>query len=64
MWMAHNQRLPRPSWLTSHFQPAGTAAITVDGRRMDLFVRQAPASRDPDARNKWRGDANMYVFVK
>jgi beta-galactosidase len=36
VWIAHDDRLPRPSWLTTQFQQMETTAITVDGKRMHL----------------------------
>lgn len=38
VWIAHDNRLPRPAWLTKQFQPAGET-ITLAGHAMDLFRR-------------------------
>jgi beta-galactosidase len=39
VWIAHDNRLPRPSWLTKQFQPTGEA-IAVLGQKMELFRRE------------------------
>ena len=36
VWIAHDNRLPRPAWLTKQFEPA-KLTITVTGQKMDLF---------------------------
>jgi hypothetical protein len=65
VWVAHDDRLPRPSWLTGQFQPSGTTAITVDGKRMRLFVHQAARPESMTLGANGEGEANMYVvFVK
>ena len=38
VWVAHDNRLPRPGWLTKQFQPA-SLTITLAGQKMDLFKR-------------------------
>jgi beta-galactosidase len=40
VWVAHDNRLPRPSWLTGQFKPAGLV-LTVDGRPMNVFQHRA-----------------------
>ena len=65
VWVADDDRLPRPSWLTSQFQAAGTTAITVEGKRMHVFVHQASRAESPTLGTNGDADANMYiVFVK
>jgi beta-galactosidase len=41
VWIAHDDALPRPGWLTAGFKPAA-ATLTVLGRRMTLFRRDLP----------------------
>ena len=38
VWIAHDQRLPRPPWLTAQFQPTDMT-LAVAGQKMDLFHR-------------------------
>ncbi|HEY8994581.1 MAG TPA: DUF4982 domain-containing protein, partial [Lacunisphaera sp.] len=38
VWVAHDNRLPRPAWLTKQFQQTGET-ITLAGHAMDLFRR-------------------------
>jgi beta-galactosidase len=65
VWVAHDDRLPRPSWLTGQFQLSGTTAITVDGKRMRLFVHQVARPESMTLGANGEGEANMYVvFVK
>jgi beta-galactosidase len=65
VWVAHDDRLPRPSWLTTQFQQVGTTAITVDGKRMHLFIHQAPKAESLTLGSNGETDGNMYVvFVK
>ncbi|HEX7631838.1 MAG TPA: hypothetical protein VF388_06885, partial [Lacunisphaera sp.] len=40
IWVAHDNRLPRPAWLKKQFKPSGEA-ITILGQKMDLFRREA-----------------------
>jgi len=62
--IAHDDRLPRPSWLTSQFQPTQDV-ITIGGRPMHVF--QHRAGRDEsltlgsNAEATGIPDCNMYV---
>lgn len=38
VWIAHDNRLPRPAWLTKQFQPT-TQSLTIAGRPHALFKR-------------------------
>lgn len=68
VWIAHDNRLPRPAWLTKQFQPT-TLSITVAGRKMDLFRRKVSATGESltlgaNTENTSLTDGNMYlVFV-
>ncbi|MDI1320166.1 MAG: DUF4982 domain-containing protein, partial [bacterium] len=67
VWIAHDNRLPRPSWLTKQFQPAGTA-LTVAGKKMDLFSRRVKTAESltlgANTEDTTITQANMYiVFV-
>jgi beta-galactosidase len=44
VWIAHDDRLARPAWLTQRFQPTDLA-VTVDGQKMRLF-RHAVTSEE------------------
>jgi beta-galactosidase len=67
VYVAHDDRLARPAWLTQQFKPTNIS-VTVGGRRMTLFERLARRAEgitfganteDASAR-----DCNMYiVFV-
>jgi beta-galactosidase len=67
VFVAHDDRLPRPLWLTSQFQPTGLS-ITVQGHPMQIFRHPAThresltlGSNADDTRLK---TGNMYlVFV-
>ncbi len=67
VFVAHDDRLPRPAWLTEQFKPAAVA-LKVGGRPMTLFQRRFAeagsltlGSNAPDAAAK---DCHMYlVFV-
>jgi len=39
VWIAHDNRLPRPAWLTKQFKPSDLA-LTVAGQSMTLFRRE------------------------
>ena len=67
VWIAHDNRLPRPAWLTKQFQPAGTA-LTVAGHKMDLFSRRVKTAESltlgANTEDTTITQANMYlVFV-
>jgi len=66
--VAHDDRLPRPSWLTDQFQPT-TLSIQVAGRPMKIFQRTVDrdTSLTLGSNSEASGitDCNMYlVFVK
>ncbi len=68
VWVAHDDRLPRPAWLTKPFQ-ATAEAITVLGQRMTLFRREVPATGESltlgaNTENTSLKEGNLYlVFV-
>lgn len=69
--VAHDDRLPRPSWLTTQFKPAEPAQkITILGNSMTLFTRTATAAEsvtmgDNAETKNTPARPNMYlVFVK
>jgi beta-galactosidase len=40
VWIAHDNRLPKPVWLTRQFKPTGES-IAILGQKMDLFRRES-----------------------
>ncbi|MDI1248612.1 MAG: DUF4982 domain-containing protein [Lacunisphaera sp.] len=68
VWIAHDNRLPRPAWLVKQFQPT-KLSITVAGQKMDLFRREASAPGESltlgaNTENTSLTEGNMYlVFV-
>jgi beta-galactosidase len=67
VWVAHDDRLPRPSWLTRQFEPT-SERITLGDHSLTLFCRQAPRAESltlgPNADEQALPAANMYlVFV-
>jgi beta-galactosidase len=65
VWIAHDDRLPRPTWLSGQFQQVGTTTIAVDGKRMHLFVHQTAKAESLTLGSNGENDGNMYVvFVK
>jgi len=63
--VAHDDRLPRPSWLTGQFQATGMA-LTVDGKPMKIF--QHRVTKDESLTLGSNADSgaasgNMYVVV-
>ena len=68
VYLAHDNRLPRPAWLTKQFQPAGLT-LTVAGRKMDIFRREVSATGESltlgaNTENTSLTEGNMYlVFV-
>jgi beta-galactosidase len=67
--IAHDDRLPRPPWLTQQKFTATEQAITVNGQRMTLFQRSFPAETSvtfgPNTEDSSIKAANMYlVFIK
>jgi beta-galactosidase len=67
VWIAHDDRLPRPPWLTRDFQPT-SATLTVGGQRMALLKRDVPKDESLTLGANASGagpSANMYVvFVQ
>lgn len=67
VWIAHDNRLPRPTWLTKQFQ-ATEMSVTVDGRKMDLFRRDTKSNESltlgANTENTSLTEGAMYlVFV-
>jgi len=67
VWIAHDGRLPRPRWLTKQFPPT-KQAITVAGRKLDLFRRDTRDNESltlgANTENTSLTEAAMYlVFV-
>ena len=64
--IAHDDRLPRPTWLTGQFQPTGMA-LTIAGRPMKIFQYQADrdSSLTLGSNTETPGvkDCNMYVVL-
>jgi beta-galactosidase len=62
--IAHDDRLPRPAWLTDQFTPANSQ-ITIDGQAMHLFSRRAERDESltlgPNAGEGAAQTGNMYV---
>lgn len=69
VWIAHDNRLPRPAWLTKQFKPAGQS-VTVLGQSMDLFRREIAANGESltlgaNTENTSLREGNLYlVFVR
>jgi len=67
VWIAHDNRLPRPSWLTKQFQPT-SESITVLGQPMNLFRRNVTKDESltlgANTENTSLTEGNLYlVFV-
>ncbi len=67
VWIAHDNRLPRPAWLTKQFKAAGET-ITVLGQAMDLFRRDIAKDESltlgANTENTSLTEGNLYlVFV-
>jgi beta-galactosidase len=67
VWIAHDNRLPRPAWLTKQFEPA-QLTITVAGQKLDLYRHPAKAGESltlgANTENTSITEGNMYlVFV-
>ncbi len=68
VWIAHDNRLPRPAWLTKHFKPSDQS-ITVAGQKLALFRRDVPAAGESltlgaNTENTSIKEGNLYlVFV-
>jgi beta-galactosidase len=67
VWIAHDNRLPRPAWLTKQFQPTDSS-ITVAGQPMTLFRRNVANAESltlgANTENTSLTEGNLYlVFV-
>jgi beta-galactosidase len=67
VWIAHDNRLPRPAWLTKQFEPAHQT-ITLAGQKLDLYHHTAKAGESltlgANTENTSVTEGNMYlVFV-
>jgi beta-galactosidase len=67
VWIAHDHRLPPPSWLTKQFKPANLT-INVAGQAMDLYRHDvkpnASLTLGANTENTRLTEGNMYlVFV-
>jgi beta-galactosidase len=62
IWIAHDDRLPRPQWLTRSFEPT-SLSFAPGGQRMTLFKRVVlqDESLTLGANATGAGPANMYV---
>ncbi|SPE40147.1 hypothetical protein SBA3_3660006 [Candidatus Sulfopaludibacter sp. SbA3] len=65
--IAHDNRLPVPTWLSKMFQPTGET-VTVGGKAMSVFQHKAASAESLTLGDNATGDAknaNMYVvFVR
>ena len=67
VWIAHDNRLPRPAWLTKQFQPTDSM-FTVAGQPMTLFRRNVASAASltlgANTENTSLTEGNLYlVFV-
>ena len=67
VWIAHDNRLPRPGWLKKQFEPA-QQTITVAGQKLDLYRHPAKAGESmtlgANTETTSITEGNMYlVFV-
>jgi len=67
VWIAHDNRLPRPAWLTKQFQPTDST-LTVAGQPMSLFRRNIAnvesLTLGANTENTSLTEGNLYlVFV-
>jgi beta-galactosidase len=67
VWVAHDNRLPRPAWLTKQFQPTDST-LTVAGQPMTLFRRNITSAESltlgANTEDTSRKEGNLYlVFV-
>ncbi len=64
VWIAHDDRLARPSWLVSQFRAAGMHLL-VNGHSLSLFTRpiaaEASLTLGSNTDQAGAGDAQMYV---
>jgi beta-galactosidase len=66
VYVAHDDRLPRPAWLTRQFEPTALS-IAVQGKPMKIYRRRAAADESLTLGSNAEGAAqgNMFVvFVK
>jgi beta-galactosidase len=64
VYVAHDDRLPRPGWLTKQFKP-GAAKLTVGGHSMTLFRRQVTGeeSLTLGSNSEDAHEGNMYIVI-
>ncbi len=67
VWIAHDNRLPRPAWLTKQFQSA-KQTITIAGHLMDLYQHDCANDESltlgANTEDTSRKEGNLYlVFV-
>ncbi len=67
VWIAHDNRLPRPAWLTKQFQPTDST-LTIAGQPMTLFQRNVTNAESltlgANTENTSLTEGNLYlVFV-
>jgi beta-galactosidase len=64
VYVAHDDRLPRPGWLTKQFKP-GKAKLTVAGHSMTFFRRQVAGeeSLTLGSNSEEARDGNMYLVI-
>ena len=68
VYIAHDDRLPRPDWLQRQFKPS-KLSLAIDGRSMKLFERSVRGGESltlgSNAEDRSLKSCNMYiVFVK
>src|SRR5207253_2256054 len=67
LWVAHDAALPRPTWLTSQFEPTDLT-LMANGRPMKVFRRDVPHAQSLTLGSNYGGaddvTCNMYyLFV-
>ena len=65
LWVAHDDALPRPDWLTRQFQPT-EVKLDVEGRPMSLFRRVIEREEGLTLGSNYEGGdspANMYFLM-
>jgi beta-galactosidase len=66
VYLAHDDRLPRPEWLTKQFT-ATDQSLTVEGRPMKIFQRRVAKDESltlgANAENAMFKSCNMYVVI-
>ena len=65
VFVAHDDLIPRPKWLTARFTPTGRALVTTDGsKRFTLFGRRFAAGRVTlGANSSSPTDQSMYSVI-